>query len=139
MGPSERWRNDEAATAVVEGWQDDRGRGLVFNTSQVRSFGGSGEGDCVDRAIPIAPRIGELGFDVCRGSGALAGGVRWLGGGYAMGRSGDRGLVPVAVRRAGHAEGRKEIQSCECQKGRDGGVRTHQRFRRRGTPEQFLN
>jgi hypothetical protein len=25
VGPSERWRNDEAATPVVKGWQKDRG------------------------------------------------------------------------------------------------------------------
>lgn len=44
VGPSERWRHDEAAAPVVEGWQDDRGCDLVFDTSQVRSFSGSGEG-----------------------------------------------------------------------------------------------
>ena len=43
VGPSERWRHDEATAPIVEGRQDNRSCGLVFDTSKVRSFGDSGE------------------------------------------------------------------------------------------------
>lgn len=67
----------------------------------------------MDRAMPIASRSCELGFDVCRcSSGAPADDVRWLGRGFAVGRSGDGGLVYEAVSWPGHADDWKEIQGC---------------------------
>jgi hypothetical protein len=144
VGPPERRRNDETATPVVKRWQNDRSVCDLFDAGEIRQCTAANFAD-VDARM-AATRSGASPRGCCCRIGDMAPGPDHFRGRAMMSRIGTSrigtsrtGFVSGVMRGAGEAVAGKEAQDCERQKGRDWGVQTHHDFRRRGTPEQFLD
>lgn len=145
-GSPERRRNDETATPVVKRWQDERSVCDLFDAGEIRRCSAAAFTD-VDARM-AATREGSSASKRCVGD--VAPGPDHFRGRAMTNRVGmsrigatrvgtsRTGFVSGVMRGAGEAVAGKEAQDCERQKGRDWGVQTHHDFRRRGTPEHFL-